>query len=543
MNIFREYFKKYQQYWLPLSLVFILGIGIFFRTINYSDLLIFQSDQSRDALIIHKAIEGGVGNLPLIGPQARDSNLHLGPIFYYFQYISGKIFGESPEGFAYPDLFFGILTLPLLYLFLRKFVSRRLSLGVVLLASTSFFLVSFSRFAWNPNSLQFFSTFAAYSFLSALENTGKKRSWFLVGAALATGIILQLHFVAALSLFGGLFFFLIFSRALSIREAILACFLVLVVQTPTLIYEFQSDGSTARAFVETVDEKGTKDAGHSLYEKVFRAYQENASAFWLVATGQQNTETILTRGFSLKCDKECRGALPVTLFVYLIFTLAIVIFIATWKSCKNKEGGEKILFVGLWFISFLVVSILLAYQISTRFFLSITPIFFLIIALSIRRLLDIRRKYGIVGSHLLLCALIISNIYATTIYLRDLSKSKSSFAESKKDLVFGTEPKVTLGQLRYLASKTSDELIVGDPVFVSGESRYARSLYYLLSAEEGHRGCYMKGSVDVPILVNHVIVKKNKGRDDNSNSFGTLATSLDIVEGSDKSLPEGCLDY
>ena len=253
MNIFREYFKKYQQYWLPLSLVFILGIGIFFRTINYSDLLIFQSDQSRDALIIHKAIEGGVGNLPLIGPQARDSNLHLGPIFYYFQYISGKIFGESPEGFAYPDLFFGILTLPLLYLFLRKFVSRRLSLGVVLLASTSFFLVSFSRFAWNPNSLQFFSTFAAYSFLSALENTGKKRSWFLVGAALATGIILQLHFVAALSLFGGLFFFLIFSRALSIREAILACFLVLVVQTPTLIYEFQSDGSTARAFVETVD--------------------------------------------------------------------------------------------------------------------------------------------------------------------------------------------------------------------------------------------------------------------------------------------------
>ncbi len=530
----------------------VVGIGL--RTVHHDDWLVFQSDQSRDALIINAAMENGPGTLPLVGPQARGSSLHLGPLFYYFQYFSAKIFGQSPESLAYPDLLFGILTLPLLFFLLRRFISLPLSLTLTAFASTSILLVTFSRFAWNPNSLPFFTTAFILSFLSALESGGRKRWFLLAGASASLGIIANLHFVPTIGLTSSLLVFLILTRSLKWKEILFCASLVALFQLPTLIYEVRSNGATLQALIKTVEEKSSQDDSHNLLEKIFRAYQEESRIVWLLTTGQQNTDMILTRGFLLKCDKKCDAALPYSLLAMALTAMVTYMSFIFYRNTTETKKQRELLFLFLCFASFFITTVPLAYQISTRFYLGVAPLLFVFFGLSLTYLVNLSKKSHFkllfYGMGIVLLGL---NIAVTTTYLSELALSRVSAEESGTDLVFGTESKVTLDQLRALAAATQERFRTSDPLFISGESRYARSLYYILSVEYGFSGCYLKGSVDEPVSVNHVRVIKNKpelvkeslSREKERVPFGTLALKFMPANSSAQknSLPKECLTY
>lgn len=546
ISIFKNCFiLENRKFTLVLTLFLIVfGIGVFFRSLHFGDWLIFQSDQSRDALIIQSAVKEGFDKIPLIGPQARGSALHLGPIFYYFQYFSGKIFGPSPESFAYPDLFFGIFTLPILFFLLRNFVSDWIALGVSCLASVSLFLVTFSRFAWNPNSLSFFTTLFALFFISAFKKN-QQHTWFVAGYAICIGIIIQLHFVAALSLLIGLFIFLLFFHPLKWKDIFICILIITVFQTPTIAYEIKNKGMVSEAFIETVEEKGLQNEKHGIHEKLFRAYQSQAEIFWLVATGKQNTATILTRGFSLKCDKKCESGIPMTMSSLFLFSFLLWIGFQRWRKEKNAAYKQALTFFGIWFISFFFITTLVAYQISTRFYLGIIPLIFLVFAFLIGWVSQVvLNKFLKSFIFAVLSISIVLNFHATSTYLKDLSYAEKASEHTHKDLVFGTEKKVTLKQLRSMATETDHRFPANNPIFISGESRYARSLYYILSVEKGRNGCYQKGSVDYPVFQDHVIVTKNKEQN-NIIPFGTLAIQLISQETNKKSsvFPEECLTY
>src|SRR3989344_5909340 len=88
--------------WILMAIIL---LGVFLRAYNFHDGLRFNADQARDATLASQVIDGGKA-WPLLGPKAGGTNFRLGPIFYYFQIISGKVFGNLPDKFAYPDLFF-----------------------------------------------------------------------------------------------------------------------------------------------------------------------------------------------------------------------------------------------------------------------------------------------------------------------------------------------------------------------------------------------------------------------------------------------------
>ena len=187
--------KKY-VFAAALALVFV--VGIFLRTYNLEDWLFFQGDQARDAFLVSKAVENGPGYLPLLGPKAGGTFLRLGPIFYYFEYLSASIFGTStPAVFAYPDLFFSILTLGLMYLFLKELFSKNWALALTLGYSVCYFAIQYSRFAWNPNSLPFFNLlffYALFKFFNA-----EQRKWKIVWSVaigIAYSVASQLHYVS-----------------------------------------------------------------------------------------------------------------------------------------------------------------------------------------------------------------------------------------------------------------------------------------------------------------------------------------------------------
>ena len=129
-----EKIKKIPVYvWI---LAIILLAGIFLRTYDLHGWLKFRDDQARDASLVSHVADGKT-SWPLLGPYMSYSGLgdhdetnsfHLGPIYYYFQIISAKAFGNYADKSAYPDVFFGVLSIFLLYIFLKIYFKRDLSL-------------------------------------------------------------------------------------------------------------------------------------------------------------------------------------------------------------------------------------------------------------------------------------------------------------------------------------------------------------------------------------------------------------------------------
>jgi 4-amino-4-deoxy-L-arabinose transferase-like glycosyltransferase len=168
------------QTWVLALLIFLV---IFLRTYHFHDWLLFGDDQARDAYVTNDVITGKSA-LPLAGPfmsysgnsnHSEEDSFHLGPIYYYFQIISAKIFGSSPDKLAYPDLFFAILSIPLFYLFSRISFSKNISLGLTGLYAVSAYFIEYSRFAWNTNLIPFFVLLllvSLYKFLEKNEKTG-----------------------------------------------------------------------------------------------------------------------------------------------------------------------------------------------------------------------------------------------------------------------------------------------------------------------------------------------------------------------------------
>lgn len=536
----------------------VIIFGAVLRLYNYSDNLVFKSDQARDALIMEQAVESSILNMSLLGAQVGGTNFRLGPVHYYFQYLSGKFFGVSPESFAYPDLFWGLLTLPLLFLLFRRFFSVSLSLWLTMLASCSIFLVTFSRFDWNPNSLQFFTTLFTLLFLHALDSKGVKRWWLLGGAAIGFGIIAQLHFMAVLALSLGIVMFLLFSRTLNWKELIFCLAAVVIVQLPVIVYEIRTGGSNSQELFNAIDKKESQERGHYWHEKIFRAYQESSNIIWLVATGNQNTDEILTRGFSFKCDKKCQTSLPYSLAAMLVFCCALISVYYARLSAINENQKRAITLVLSWFGAFFVITAFLAYQLETRFYLSVVPLLYLFLgflmqgAMNVSGNIHVKRIIIIIG-----IVMVLLNLKATVTYLHELTVSSVSEAESGRDLRFGTAPKVTLGQLRAIAAEARRNFDQNSPVLVSGESLYVKAMYYLISVEQGYDGCYVHGEVDdIPAGFHNIAItytksisnaKLESNQDENLSLkvFGTMAATFRAEDDfSPKGLlPEKCLTY
>ena len=168
------------------------------RTYHFQSWLLFSDDQARDAYLSGQAATGAT-SWPLLGPNMNNTGVsvetyyHLGPIYYYFQIISVKIFGNNPASMAYPDLFFSILSLPLFYVFSKTFFSRKISLSLVLLYALSSYFISYSRFAWNTNLIPFFVLLFLFSVHKFLDYNEKTQWLWVVCLGVAWGVGFQLH--------------------------------------------------------------------------------------------------------------------------------------------------------------------------------------------------------------------------------------------------------------------------------------------------------------------------------------------------------------
>ena len=255
-----SYLKKNRKNLLLLGGIIL--IGVFLRTYHFRQLLVVAPDQRRDLGIVRNVVANHAP-WPLLGPNMTEGQgFQLGPMYYYFQISSAKIFGVGWPQQAYPDLFFAILSIPLLYYFLRKYFSRASALLAVFIYAVSYYAIEYSRFAWNVNLIPFFVLLFLVSldkFLGQDEVT--PWPWIcLVGISLGVGV--QLHAILLLLLplvLIGVSLFLLFFKKKKIGWRLIAILgIALVLNLGQVISEFQTHLANTKDFQKAFMTKSTQ---------------------------------------------------------------------------------------------------------------------------------------------------------------------------------------------------------------------------------------------------------------------------------------------
>jgi hypothetical protein len=404
--MFKKIINKIRKY--PAHSFIFVGIiffGIFLRTYHFHDWLRFNADQSRDAEVVSQTIDGKAP-IPLLGPKAGGTVFRLGPAFYYFQIISAKIFGNFPDKMAYPDLFTSILAIPLIFIILRKIFGQKISLGLTALFAISFYAIKYSRFAWNPNSIPFWTMLFLYSLsLSVVFIKEKKKFVWPILAGISLGIAVQLHTVLLvvlpiLTLSAAIFFIL---KNKKIWKNLLIIFVVVIfLNIPQVVSENQNKWENTKAFFQGMDIKGGKNSGF------LSNIATNAKCF---VKGNQYIISSLSESDDCKIyNAKNKWSIFYVIFGAIFFVGGIIFFALNFKKEKDQE---KKYFFGI-ILSYIILSFLVlipvANEISMRFFLMMIFMPFLLLGFWAKFILEKHRKQGIYIGGLILAILALFNL-------------------------------------------------------------------------------------------------------------------------------------
>ncbi|MEI7749703.1 MAG: glycosyltransferase family 39 protein [Candidatus Moraniibacteriota bacterium] len=256
----RKVFQRISpRIWILAAIVI---VGVFLRTYRFSQWMYFYPDQARDVMLVGDVLSGR-SSWPLLGPIAASTPFQLGPITYYFQIASGALFGVSPWSLAVPDLCFGILAIPFLFVFLKRILAPATSLALAGLYAVSFPAVRYSRFAWNSNSIPFFIILFLLS-LSEFLRTKSRTAWaWVVALGVAFGVGIQLHTVLLVSLPLMIFPTIVFSirsDPKTWKKWLAVIMIAITLNTGQIVSETRTEFQNTRYFFSVLDTRSPHES-------------------------------------------------------------------------------------------------------------------------------------------------------------------------------------------------------------------------------------------------------------------------------------------
>ncbi|MFZ2226656.1 MAG: phospholipid carrier-dependent glycosyltransferase [Candidatus Moraniibacteriota bacterium] len=502
----------------------ILILAFFVRIYNFHDWQYFKMDQGRDAQLVSHAINEGAGMLPLLGPRAGatavdNGFLRLGPAYYYFQYLSGKIFNSTdPQVFAYPDLFFSLLAIVLLYFFAGLYFSKNTSLLIATMYAFSFIIIEYSRFAWNPNALQFFVLLAFFGLLKffSAQNTKSALGWIAVWA-LALAIGSQLHFFGFFVLLGvsGLFILIrsefwkkekreiFYSKKFFTQLALYAVVFVAVfglIYTPVIISDVMRKGENSKNFVQALSSKPTNKP---FITKVVKNFSENTKYYCLITTA------FCTAGDAT--DSPLSAGLTLVLFIGGI-TLAI----RATKKEQKRARKDFLLLLFVWMSVFFILTIPVSFQLRPRFFILVFAVPFILTGL----IFDFFRERWLKKSAYLvavICMIILgTNIFGTLSWFSEQEKSQTTDTKIARTLILKNKDGVTRGELQ----KAVD--------FIYAQRQGKNALFYYVKPEHVQPIKYLLSQKKDPIL-NYATLNAVPSSRPNAQFFAIIPSGTDTA--------------
>ena len=491
-NFFKDKLKKISKTsWVLLGIIL---IGIFLRTYHFHDWLYFVTDQVRDTSSAEKVIRGEAP-WPLLGPSMRNSAVPeenifcLGPIYYYFQIISGKIFGPSSETMAYPDLLFGILAIPLFYLFLKRFFSLNISLALTGLFSVSFFAIKYSRFAWNPNSTPFFVLLLLLSLYEFMTNKERVDWKWIASLGIAIGIGIQLHAILlilfpATTLF--IFVFLMKKNWRLWKKWAVVLAVVVFLNIPQIINEFETGFMNSRNFVYSLETKNRNENNNLLKNIGEDADCHIEANFFMLSSLGENTCNlsyikILFSSKSAKFIAKTKNNIfwleIISGFLLSAFGYGLLIYHSFKETNERKKYFLRLITLYATLSFFIMQSILVNPEF--RYFINTLFIPFILLGFIIDFLLKkfYRRSLVVSISICIFIFFLTTNIFSIQSFAKEFS------ANTANDAHF-----VFLGETEHMAnylvdySKNQNEIyLIGGSMYVS---TFSKPLGYLLEKQQ-----------------------------------------------------------
>jgi 4-amino-4-deoxy-L-arabinose transferase-like glycosyltransferase len=346
MDIRKTIKKVPPRIWILVAIVL---VGLFLRTYRFHDWLDFGSDQVNDAERVGAVVEQ-TAPWPSYGPDmgnsgtgGRQNRFRLGPIYYDFEIVSAKLFGNNPDSMAYPDLLFSVLSIPLLYLFLRKAFNENVSLALTGLSTISFSSLSFSHSAWNVNPIPFFSLLfllSLYEFVLGAEKTPFR---WVVALGVALGVGIQLHAIL-LVLFPATLFFtsLLFlrKRRASWKKLVAVIFIMILLNLGQLFGEMNNDFKNTRIFLASATESSTaSDERLSIRIGNELSCTFQADTYILSSVGPTDCDFSLMNAVKQRFDTETSG--PIKNRRFLFETILCVLFSVAGYGLLFSRFGKR----------------------------------------------------------------------------------------------------------------------------------------------------------------------------------------------------------
>lgn len=461
--------------WLWLFLAIFL-LGVFLRTYHFRDWMIFNPDQARDALLVQDMLAGS--EWPLLGPQAGNTFFRLGPVFYYFEFASAWLFGSSADKMAYPDLLFSIGAIGLMFVFLRRFFERSVALAGTFLFVISFFVVTYSRFAFNPNSIPFFTLLFLLSLFAIMDHAPREKLGWATLLGIAMGVGFQLHTILfiAMPFVALLVLGYLFMKKQFVWKSFfvaLACFFL--TNAAQVVFETRNDGANIQSFFSGARSDATGTGGN----------------LWKDLSGdvlchiQGQTYIVSSLGGGDKCDftklasrVEKRGwvaTLPMTsvaLFGTMFTIGGFMLFFRSVRKEKDMRRKRGLVLVAVYSLIVFIILFPVSSSVSIRYFIVIEFLPFLLAGLWLNFLTErLQKRFVLPAVGLFVIALTLCNATSYFGAIRSLVRQSA-----------GTDNVAYFGEVEALSRALLENSQGSKRVYLSGRksylSRYGKPLEY-----------------------------------------------------------------
>jgi len=455
----KKIFEKIDKKILAFLLILMIFSGVV-RGYNFKEWLLVRADQIRDSETAREVLDNGIGHLRLLGPkisnaalpgeEGKGATFNMGPYYYYSQAFSMSLFGNpSPWTIAVPDFVSSLLAIPIFYLVVSMFFSRRTSVLTTILFSFSFLILQYSRFSWNPNQLIFWQLFFIYSVLKFAENK-KGKGWWFVSSILGLLVISQLHFLAIVATSLVFLIFFVYQRGwqkLKPKYYLMALGLILIFNFPIIISDIKNDGDNFRRMLVGVSQQSSDSS-----------FFEN-----FITTVEKSSEFYLYFPLSISED-ELSQIKPISIF-YLISSLAFLSLIFQKRKkinfLRNIEPKNKralALLVLLYFGFYFLATTGMADRLEKpRYWLSIAPVSFLVVAFWLEWLGSFsKKKIGLVLVLGIFGFMLFQNLYSTYYFYSALKEGEKPELPYKDPISRPHRNLITFGSINRVTDKMSE---------------------------------------------------------------------------------------
>ena len=383
-----------------LFLFLIISFFLFNSLYKLDQNMVFIGDQgwfylsARDMVLNH--------NIPLVGITSSHTWLHQGPLWTYFLSLAFLLFSFNPLSGAYITIFFGGLSIILIYILGKEIRDEKLGLITALLYSVSPLVVFYSRFPYHTSLIPFFVLLLLFFLFRWIK---EKLAYFPL-IILVFGLLYNLE-LATFSLvisvilveIYGLFKKKQWAIGIFNRKTIFFSFVsFLISMLPILVYDLQNGFKQTLVF-----------SGWIIYKPI---------AFLLNSSGTFSIEKLSNLlKFLLQNLNSLLFSLPSIFSILLL--MSSVAFLIYLRKRERQSEGLSLLILLLFLVFFSTLTLLVNMTVSDAYLPMFFPMIIILISFFVYSLFKIARAIAF----MLIFIFLVLSLWTTYKYNgRDLGK-------------------------------------------------------------------------------------------------------------------------